>query len=524
MTILSYDEVINNRINNIPLKVSKTSRKSNTLSSKAYECNDVVKFNVNGNRAYIYGLNDCIYWIETSFNKSGKKYVLYTLRADGTLLIHDTNTLLNPNDTSTFLNKSFGIVCNVYQAPVPLIPIDTLKNGYSIGLLFDSEYKELTSSNPGHASGLSDPTNLDTFKRLTGRPSPPSFGAPSFLDKGSSKYPLYGDYVSVLNSYSDSPDDYYKTRCIGAIEASRGAPSYGYSPILGDMYDNGNINMSLTYQYGYITYQEYLKNNEIIKGYNIYYKIVNYEGDPNEIKIDINGVYTIDDMGHNYNASLLYIPLNAQGLLWQREYNNMVNSGKNYDKIYNILTGTRRGGLDDPLVKNPIPTTPTVPTIDPTVPVDVPDTNPNENQNQNPPNTNPPIDTDPNTEYNPTDPDITPPVQNQDTGVTEQNNNDNSGTVNTNQDVINTANGSEGFVGNINELLKDLGVEIRENGTNNIISATQLLEQEPKEEKKTCEKEVGILVEDKGKIEIPVYRECNKFKVINRRSNYIYFW
>jgi len=514
MTILSYDQVINNRSKGTPLTIAEAPRKTNTLSSKSYKCYDLINFSSGTNRALLYGYNDSIYWIENTFNKSGKKYILYTLRSDGTLLIHDTNELLNPFDSTTYLNKSFGIVCNVYQSPIPLIPIDTLKNGYSFGLLFDSELKDLTGSNPGGQYGLSDPTNLDTFQRLTGRSSLPSMGAPSFLDRGSSRYPLYTNYIITTQAFSDNPEDYWKTRCNEAIEASRGSPDNGYSPIVGNLYNNANINMASTYLYGYMSYEEYKMNSNCIKGYTIYYKVVNYEGDPDQIKITPDGIYSINDNQTNYTASTLYIPLHAVGLLWLREYNTMINSGRSYDKIYEILTGSRRGGLNDPTVNIP---------KDPSQPVDIPDDTIN---NPPPPviTTNPPIDTDPNNPPDINDPQINPPPTVQDPGTTEQNNSDTSGDIGSNADITNTQDNANTDINyNINDLLAELGVDVREKGSAKITDLIKLTEQEPVEEKKECKDEIGVLVEDKGKIEIPVYEHCGSYKRIIKRSKYIYF-
>jgi hypothetical protein len=459
----TYDKIIKDRLKGIPVVISKSPIKNNVLSSYSYETNDLISFNKDGDYAMFYGPDDCIYWIQNNFTNSGEKYILYTLRSDGTLLVHPTNKLLNYSDKSTFTGLQFGIVCNIYQSATPKIPIDDLNNGCCFGLLFQSEYKTLTGSNPGHASGLTDPTNKDTFQKLTGQSSPDSLGAATFPNKGSSRYPLYGQVIDVTNGRSDDPFDYYGTRCNYAIEASRGRDGKGYSPIVGSMYDNKTINMGVSYPYGYISYAEYKKSDQIIKGYEIRYKITKYSStsQSDEYLITSDGVLYVNNTESNLSPSTLYIPLNAQGLLWYSEWWSMLKLSS-YDKIYEELTGVRRGGLNDPGKD--------LPKINPNDPIDVtPPTNTQPPNNTPPSDPGAPVDVNDNDNtYNNNDPEVGSPQQPPPSNTTEQNTNDTSGDIeqNTVANFTNALyqNATDPGSGNsadtqlsINQILQDLG-------------------------------------------------------------------
>lgn len=460
----TYDKIIQDRIKGIPIpKAQKGIGKNNVLCTYAYETNDLISFNKDGDYAMFYGPNDCIYWIQTNFTNSSEKYILYILRSDGTLLVHPTDKMLNYSDKSTFTGLPFGIVCNIYQSATPKIPIDDLKDGCIFGLLFQSEYKTLTGSDPGHASGLTDPTNKDTFERLTGLSSPISMGGATFPNKGSSRYPLYSQIIDVTNGRSNDPFDYYGTRCNYAIEASRGKDGKGYSPLVGSMYNNMTIDMGLSYPYGYITYEEYKKSDQIIKGYDIRYKISYYRGgsQSDEYKITSDGELYINDVKNNLSPSTLYIPLHAQGLLWYNEWWSMIKLSS-YDKIYEELTGVRRGGLNDPGKD--------LPRINPNDPIDVtPPTNTQPPDNTPPSDPGAPVDVNDNDNtYNNNDPEVGSPQQPPPSNTTEQNTNDTSGDIeqNTVANFTNALyqNATDPGSGNstdtqlsINQILQDLG-------------------------------------------------------------------
>lgn len=500
----TYDTIIKNRLKGIPVVISKSPIKNNVLSSYSYESNSLISFNKNDDYAMFYGINDCIYWIQNNFTKSGKNYILYTLRSDGTLLMHPTNKMLNYSDQSTFLGHPFGIVCNIYQSSTPKIPIDDLNDGCCFGLLFNSEYKLLTGSNPGHASGLSDPINKETFQKLTGRGSPDSFGAATFPNKGSTRYPLYSDNIDVTIGISNDPYDYYKTRCNYAIEASRGKDGKGYSPLVGSMYSNTTINMELSYPYGYISYEEYKKNDQIIKGYDIRYKITYYTNDNNtsEYKITSDGLLYINDSQYNLSPSILYIPLDAQGLLWYSEYYNMLKLSS-YDKIYEELTGVKRGGLNDPGNN--------LPKINPNEPIDTTPINTQPPDNTTPSDPGAPIDVDDNDNtYNNDDPEVGSPQQPPPSNTTEQNTNDTSGDIEQNTVANLTSvlyqNATDPGTGNstdtqslINETLSFLGNSITFlDGTKN-------------------ETDIAVVEFNKGKDEVVVFEYSDIIKSIRRK-------
>lgn len=498
---LTYDQIIKNRKNGSPMAISSNKVKDNVLADVYYDSETAKNFQ----DLRVYGKGGNIYWLQNS-GVSDKPYALYTLRIDGTLMVHYTTNKSLQNFDYTSKVKESGIVCNIYQAFNFLIPIST-DNG-AVGILFDSEKTEILNSE----QGVNNDINKDAFLRLTGQDigniNAISLGY-SFYENNNFAFPLF-NVRDITVRYSTDPNDYYGFRCNRAISSSRGYSDTEYSPFTGDYnYLNRQINIEKTYPYGYISLSEYKKSRTVIKDFLITYSVYTFQSGEVIVTIQQDGTVYANDEKYNYlSANTLYIPLNASGLLWQAEYNAMLKEPVgSYDKIFEVLTGMPRGRYQ---ASNPPPESQQE---NPEQPIDT--TPPDDNPAPPPVTTNPPIDTTPPEQQNPNDPDITDPEQSPDTGIIEQNSDDTTGDVNTNADVTNTQNINTDLISkiienyNLDDILKELGTEVRELGSDKIEKYIDIYKSLKKEETKKKKNEVGILIEDKGKIKIPVVEKCD---------------